>query len=104
MQLGPLGASSEAGALPENIAFVAVLSVASAFAPAPTAPQPTIKTNKPALARSATSDLPMLVITSNCKRRTSDAHKRSAQARRRTSVGRWSAWASGLRVATLDSR
>jgi hypothetical protein len=32
------------------------------------APHPTIKTNRPALARSMTSDLPMFVITSNCRR------------------------------------
>jgi hypothetical protein len=95
MQLGPLGASSDAGALLENIAFVAVVSGASALAPAPTAPQPTIKTNRPALARRATSDLRMLVITFNCRRRTPDAHKRSTQARRRTPIGRWSGRASG---------
>jgi hypothetical protein len=86
--------------LPENIAFVAVVSGASALAPAPTAPQPTIKTNRPALARRATSDLRMLVITFNCRRWTPDAHKRSTQARRRTSIRRWSAWASGLLATT----
>ena len=32
------------------------------------APHPTIKTNRPALARTATSDLPRFVITLNCRR------------------------------------
>jgi hypothetical protein len=63
MQLGPLGATSDVGASPD-IASVAVVSGASAPPPAPTttAPQPTIKTNRPALAHRATSDLPMFVI------------------------------------------
>jgi hypothetical protein len=49
-----------------DIAFVAVLSGAGALAPAPTtaAPHPTITTNSPAHARSATSDLPTFVIKS----------------------------------------
>ena len=47
------------------------------------APHPTIKTNRPALARSATSDLPMFVITSNCRRAGRPMQrKRSTQARR----------------------
>jgi hypothetical protein len=58
MQLGPLGAS--------------VADVPGVGAPCSTppraAPHPTIKTNRPALARSATSDLPIFVITSNCRR------------------------------------
>jgi hypothetical protein len=46
------------------------------------APHPTIKTNRPALARSATSDLPMFVMTSNCRRAGRPMqHKRSTQAR-----------------------
>jgi hypothetical protein len=47
------------------------------------APHPTIKTNRPALARSATSDLPMFVITLNCRRAgRAMQRKRSMQARR----------------------
>ena len=47
------------------------------------APHPTIKTNRPALARSATSDLPMFVITLNCRRAGRQMRrKRSTQAPR----------------------
>jgi hypothetical protein len=47
------------------------------------APDPTIKTNRPALTRSATSDLPMFVITLNCRRAgRAMQRKRSTQARR----------------------
>jgi hypothetical protein len=47
------------------------------------APHPTIKTNRPALTRSATSDLPMFVITLNCRRAgRAMQRKRSTQARR----------------------
>ncbi len=62
--VGPPGAGGGAGVSPD-IAFVAVLSGASALAPAPTtaAPHPTITTNKAAQARSAISDLPTFVIT-----------------------------------------
>ena len=62
--VGPLGAGGGAGVSPD-IAFVAVVSGASALAPAPTtaAPHPTIKTNRLALARSAAFDLPMFLIT-----------------------------------------
>jgi len=88
MQLGPLGARTDAGASPENIGIVAVVSGASSLAPTPTAPQPTIKTDRPAPRRSATSDLPMLVIALNCRRRTADAHEQSAQTRGRTPIGR----------------
>ena len=73
MQLGPRGAS-----VPPDMAFVAVVSGAGAPEPAPTkaAPQPIIKTNRPALARRAnSSDLPMFVITPNSRRRTPDAQK-----------------------------
>jgi hypothetical protein len=58
MQLGPLGAS--VADVPGGGALCSTLPRA--------APHPTIKTNRPALARSATSDLPMFVITSNCRR------------------------------------
>lgn len=62
--VGPPGAGGGAGAW-LDIAFVAVVSGASALAPAPTtaAPHPTITTNKAAQARSAISDLPTFVIT-----------------------------------------
>jgi hypothetical protein len=62
--VGPPGAGGGAGVSPD-IAFVAVVSGASAIAPAPTttAPHPTITTNKAAQARSATSDLPTFVIS-----------------------------------------
>jgi hypothetical protein len=60
-----LGATSDVGGSPD-IALVAVAVVSGASAPPPapttTAPQPTIKTNRPALAHRATSDLPMFVI------------------------------------------
>jgi hypothetical protein len=62
--VGPPGAGGGAGAA-LDIAFVAVVSRVGALAPAPTtaAPHPTITTNRPALARSAT-DLPTFLITS----------------------------------------
>jgi hypothetical protein len=61
--VGPPGAGGGAGAA-LDIAFVAVVSGVDALAPAPTtaAPHPTITTNRPALARSAT-DLPTFLIT-----------------------------------------
>jgi hypothetical protein len=59
MQLGPLGASVA------DVPGVGALC----STPPRAAPHPTIKTNRPALARSATSDLPMFVITLNCRRR-----------------------------------
>ena len=64
LPLGPPGLLGGAGAS-LDIAFVAVVSGASALAPAPTtaAPHPTIRTNRPALARSTTSDLPAFFIT-----------------------------------------
>jgi hypothetical protein len=81
LPVGPPGLVGGAGAW-LDIAFVAVVSGASALAPAPTtaAPHPTIKTNRPALARSATCDLPTFVIIVKCRRRAPDAHKRSTQA------------------------
>ena len=73
MQLGPLGAS---------VADVPGVGALCSTAPR-AAPHPTIKTNRPALARSATSDLPMFVITLNCRRAGRPMqHKRSTQARR----------------------
>jgi len=73
MQLGPLGAS--VADVPGVGAFCSTLPRA--------APHPTIKTNRPALARRATSDLPMFVITSNCRRAGRPMqHKRSTQAHR----------------------
>ena len=66
LPLGPPGLLGGAGAS-LDIAFVAVVSGASALAPAPTtaAPHPTIKTNRLALARSAAFDLPMFLILLN---------------------------------------
>jgi hypothetical protein len=46
------------------------------------APHPTIKTNRPALARSATSDLPTFVITSNCRRAGRPMRHKRAHSRR----------------------
>jgi hypothetical protein len=62
MQLGPSGAKWAAPGASPDIAFV---SGVRALAPAPTtaAPHPTIKTNRPALARSVAFDLQMFVIT-----------------------------------------
>lgn len=77
MQLGPRGASSGACGSPD-MAFVAVVAGASALAPAPTKADahPTVKTNRPALVRSATTfDLLMFVIGLNSRRRTPDAQK-----------------------------
>jgi hypothetical protein len=64
LPVGPPGLLGGAGAS-LDIAFVAVVSGASALDPAPTtaAPHPTIRTNRPALARSTTSDLPAFFIT-----------------------------------------
>ena len=72
--VGPPGAGGGAGVSPD-IAFVAVLAGASVLAPAPTtaAPNPTITTNRTALARLATLELPTFVITLNFRRRTPDA-------------------------------
>jgi hypothetical protein len=62
--VGPPGAGGGAGVSPD-IAFAAVVSGAGALVPAPTTavPHPTITTNRPAQARSATFDLPTFVIT-----------------------------------------
>jgi hypothetical protein len=47
--------------------------------PLRTALDPANTTNRPALARSAISDLPMFVITYNCRCRTPGSHERSTQ-------------------------
>jgi hypothetical protein len=71
MQLGPLGASVA------DVPGVGALC----STPPRAAPHPTIKTNRPALARS--SDLPMFVITLNCRCAGRPMQrKRSTQARR----------------------
>jgi hypothetical protein len=74
MQLGPRGAS---------VANVPGVGALWSTPPPRAAPNPTINTNRPALARSATSDLPMFVITLNCRPAGRPRqHKRSTEARR----------------------
>jgi hypothetical protein len=62
--VGPPGAGGGAG-VSLGIALVADVPGVGALCSTPprAAPHPTITTNRPALARSATSDLPMFVIT-----------------------------------------
>jgi len=79
MQLGPLGATGDADASPEDTAFVAAVSTTRALTHAATAPQATINADSPTRGRRAVSDLPMLVITCHCRRRTPDEHQRSIQ-------------------------
>ena len=86
--VGPPGAGGGSG-ISLGIALVADAPGVGELCSIPpkAAPYPTIKTNRPAPARSAISHLPVFVITLNCRRRAPDAHKRSTQARRVDAAG-----------------